>query len=95
MNFEQIYREHGRFVRETFPDHTLAGHIAKLKTECDEIMNDPNDVMEFADVLLVFMSMANTAGFDPREILTAAEIKLNINRSRKWRKLHDGTYQHL
>jgi predicted house-cleaning noncanonical NTP pyrophosphatase (MazG superfamily) len=95
MTFEQLFREHGQWTMETFPGHTLIGHINKLKTECDEIMESPNDVMEFADVLLAFMSMANAAGFDPREILTAAEIKLNINRSRKWRKLPDGSYQHI
>ena len=95
MIFQQLFREHGRFCRETFPDHALAGHVEKLKTECDEVLKCPNDVMEFADVLLVFISMASTAGFEPDEILCAAETKLNINRRRKWMKMPDGTYQHI
>jgi len=90
-----LYTEMGRFSWITFPDATSVEHLKKLKQETDETINSPDDISEYADCLLTLFGAAYRQGFTYGELMNATRKKLEIVKKRKWKKMSDGTYQHI
>jgi phage gp29-like protein len=95
MTPDEIFDAMGEFVVRVFPDATPADHMRKLSDESLESAECTDDIMEFADCLLCIYGAAFKSGFSYTDLHAAAMRKLIINRARKWRKLPDGTYQHI
>lgn len=77
----------------TFPDRTIGEAILKLKKELAELDTASYlDAGEFADVAILLFDVAHLSGID---ISTAVENKMAINEKRVWKKLDDGTHQHV
>ena len=84
----------GQFAVKTFPDAGSIEHLKKLKIEADEAIEEPKDIIEYADCLLALFGAAYKAGFSYNQLIEASKTKFEIVKSRKWEKLSDGTYQH-
>ena len=84
----------GKFAVEKFPDAGSIEHLKKLKHEADEAIAEPQDLTEYADILLALFGAAYKAGFTYEQLLEASEGKFDIIQKRNWAKLPDGTYQH-
>lgn len=70
--------------------HGITNHIRK---ECNEIDNDPHDIFEWIDVMILAIDGAWRAGYTPEDIASALEAKQTINENRKWpdwRETKDG-----
>ena len=84
----------GKFAVEKFPDAGSIEHLKKLKHEADEAIAEPQNLVEYADILLALFGAAYKAGFTYEQLLKASDGKFKVVKSRKWMKLPDGTYQH-
>ncbi|MCG7596309.1 dATP/dGTP pyrophosphohydrolase domain-containing protein [Mycobacterium sp. PSTR-4-N] len=56
-------------------------HIAK---ELDEIRSAPDDLSEWADVIILALDGAQRTGADPQEIIAAVKAKQAKNEARVW-----------
>lgn len=66
-------------------DAPLERLIDHIKEELDEVQADPNDRVEWADVLIMIMHGALRSGHTMTEILTTArDVKFPILKQRKW-----------
>jgi hypothetical protein len=84
----------GKFAVEKFPDARSIEHLKKLKHEADEAIAEPQNLVEYADILLALFGAAYKAGFTYEQLLEASEGKFEIVQKRTWIRLADGTYQH-
>jgi len=84
----------GKFAVEKFPDAGSIEHLKKLKHEADEAIAEPQNLVEYADILLALFGAAYKAGFTYEQLLEASEGKFEIVQKRTWKRLDDGTYQH-
>jgi hypothetical protein len=66
------------------------GLIAHITKELDEIKNNPTDVMEWIDVIILAMDGAWRAGYTPLQIVNALNEKQAINFGRKWSPIVEG-----
>lgn len=83
------------FSREKFVGQTLQGIVNHLKREAGEVAIKPNDLMEYADVLILWCEALTKNGVDVDTLVGVAWIKLDICRRRKWQPMDaEGVFQH-
>ena len=85
----------GEFSRKAFVGATPIDHLNKVKEEVDEAIAKPDNVFEYADVLMAIFSATDAAGFTYNDLLYAAQHKFSVLQRRKWEKLDNGTWQHI
>jgi hypothetical protein len=84
INAAHMYRQRG-FSLETFgPGERLAGVLDHIRKELVEIEAHPDDVSEWADLLILGFDGALRQGFHAQEILDAIEAKQCVNEQRVW-----------
>jgi hypothetical protein len=87
MNFEKYIAQQIPWSKETFGEgFRTGGLITHIKSELDEIKEDPNNVVEWIDVIILAIDGAWRAGYSPEEICDALEKKQIKNFHRKWPK---------
>lgn len=73
------------FSRIAFgPGPRSAGVVDHIRKELEEILADPDDITEWADVIILGFDGALRQGFPPQAILDAIQIKQTRNESRTW-----------
>lgn len=94
---------------KNFPEATPRSSMLKLQSEVKEVLKeigtleklpDGDDGLgdlteEYADCLMCLFDSAGRAGVSVEEIFEAFEEKLEINKSRVWKKNDDNTYSHV
>lgn len=80
--------------RRTFGTQRLGGVLAHLSKEVKELRDDPCDLEEYADVLMLVFDAASHAGYTYLELIKATRQKLEENERRHWVKQPDGSFQH-
>ena len=85
MNFTEIFEKHKEWSLNQFgkKDSPL-GPINHMGKEVEELKKDPQDAMEYADILILLMDAWLTIGKGPEELLDAVNEKIDINRARVW-----------
>jgi hypothetical protein len=72
------------------------GSLKHLKKEADEAIDRPQDVLEFADCLILVFDAARRAGFSLDILEHAALYKMALNRQRHYPKpVGDEVSEHL
>ena len=66
----------------SFPNRSTADILLKLYEEVGEYARDPKSALEFGDVLILLLDVANRNGIDVHK---AIEDKMDINEKRQWR----------
>jgi len=87
--FDHLWGEQAKFSQKTFgPDQERGpiGAIRHLQEEAKELEAKPDDVVEYADCLLLILDAARRNGMTPDDLLYQAFTKLQVNRRRKWPK---------
>lgn len=79
------------WIDEVHPNRTPESTLLKLFEEIGELVNDPSDVMEYADVMIIMLDLAHQNGISARDLLLAIEAKHDINVHRTWKKAANGT----
>lgn len=80
------------FGNEKNPVPTLH-HLSK---EVAETIETPNDVSEYADMLILLMGAFKRTGGNAKDLVQAALDKVEINKIRKWGKPDEnGVIEHI
>ena len=80
------------WANETFPGRVPANAWLKLFEELGETIKNPEDPLEWGDVMIMLMDLAKMHGVD---LYSATFAKLEINRSRVWDQMPSGVFQHV
>jgi NTP pyrophosphatase (non-canonical NTP hydrolase) len=78
----QLQADIHQWANEVFPDRTVASAMLKLYKELSEVIENPNDATEYADVAIILLDLAEMHGVD---LEVAVIKKMAINRNRKWK----------
>lgn len=71
------------------PPSSSLHHMAE---EVKELIKEPLDRMEYADVMMLLLDSARRAGIKADDLVDATYEKLAINKSRKWGKPNEHGY---
>ena len=71
-----------KWADANFPNRSTADILLKLYEEVGEYARDPKSALEFGDVLILLLDVANRNGIDVHK---AIEDKMDINEKRQWR----------
>ena len=70
---------------KTFGDgERLQGNLAHIRKELAEIEQDPKDIFEWVDVVILAFDGAMRQGFTPEQIIETYKAKMAINYARSW-----------
>lgn len=73
------------FSLKTFgPGARTAGVLDHIRKELKEIADDPSDITEWADAVILAFDGALRAGHEPQEIIDAIKAKQARNETRTW-----------
>lgn len=87
-----LINDQSKWSQETFGTDSIKGPIGALKhlkKEVDECLQDPSDIKEYVDCLLLILDASRRAGFPIIDLLNAAENKMIENKQRVWPKTDD------
>ena len=87
MTFDLIshLRRQFAFSYATFgPGHRTAGNLDHIRKELREIENDPDDLKEWVDVMILAFDGAMRRGFSPEAIVSTIEAVQSRNEARIW-----------
>lgn len=91
-------KERNKFSGKTFGNKRVRGPIhplKKMQEELIELIENPKDKSEWADVTLCLFDAAWRAGYSFEDLLNFSIKKLNINKTRKWKVKSNGQFQHI
>lgn len=87
---ERIRAEHAAWSQETFGDVGPVGPLKHLAKEAMEAAEAPDDLSEWADLQFLLWDAMRRAGITEEELNAAMELKLSVNKARKWPEPKDG-----
>lgn len=94
---EKLIREQREFSDKAFgtpEQRDCMGALHHLKLEVQELIENPDDEMEWADCMLLLMDGARRKGYTLEQIFDFCQAKLEINKKRTWEKTENGVYLH-
>lgn len=80
---------------KAFPDQTREGVIKHAQKELDEVKDAPNDIVEKADALMLFLCTCSHDGHHIGDVIKAAFEKLEVCKTRDWKRNPEGSYDHI
>lgn len=83
-SYNDLQRKISDWGLATFGETTLDHKFVRMTEEMDEILDQPNDVAEWADLLMLVMHGAETQGISVDEILNAGYSKLAVLNRRQY-----------
>jgi hypothetical protein len=95
--FNRFIKERDEFSFSTFGKPEVRGPIYPLRhlqVEVQELMDNPDDPMEWADCFLLLLDAARRKGYSVDDLVDFGLQKLEINRNRTWEKQSNGVYFH-
>ena len=92
QELDLFQKAQGEWAADTFEAQTSEEKLRHLHKEIDEIIDDQQDVTEYADALSLLLDAARLQGITAEMIVSAAWTKLRINKQRTWTRNPDGTY---
>ena len=88
---KELQKEIREWADSVFPDRTVGSAALKLYEEIGEMIRNPGDASEHADIYIMLFDISAMYDID---IAEAIREKMAKNRSRSWRKTDTGTLQH-
>lgn len=85
MDLEKHLQRQYDWSLSTFgPGPRSAGVIKHIEKELYEVAENPDDVEEWIDVVILALDGAMRQGYTPKEVAKALEAKQAKNETRKW-----------
>lgn len=78
-----------------FPSRTPGIALLKMFSEIGEVIDNPTDPMEWADILVLLLDAASLNGISGDQLTKAFIEKMGINRNREWREGRLGVMSHV
>lgn len=95
QNIEMLQEDIVDWLNKVHPNRSETAVWAKLLEETGEVMTDPTDIEEWADVMIVLLDLASRYGHYMDDILLTARDKLIVNKARKWEINKHGVMSHV
>ena len=93
--WQQLQDDIGIFTEKTFPDATPRSKALHMAEEAIEAANDPQDILEWADCMILLLDAARKAGYSTSDIYDGVLRKMEINKTRTWGpKDREGVIRH-
>jgi len=95
--FNEFIKERDEFSFKTFGTPNERGcecPLLHLQDEIKELLENPNDPMEWADCFLLLIDAARRKGYSIDDLLDFSIKKLEINKNRTWKKQPNGVFKH-
>lgn len=86
MNWNEMQKKQYKWSRETFGESSLESNIDHLRDELIEVIETPENIEEWADVMLLYMNALSFAGHTMDDVLEAVHKKYEKNNKREWGK---------
>lgn len=77
FNLIDLLRKQQEFSQQVYGPHPTRNVMVCIKMELQRVIDNPDDVLQWADVLLMVFDGAMHRGFTPEEIAAAMEKSLN------------------
>lgn len=86
MDLEKHLERQKEWSEKTFgpPNNHTAGIIDHIEKELVEVQDNPEDVFEWIDIVILAFDGALRNGWSPKDIARALEMKHKTNTERKW-----------
>ena len=95
MNLIDYLVTHIEWSKKVFGTADRAEGICKhIESELQEIRENPSDVEEWCDVIILALDGAWRQGYSPEEICAALEAKQNTNKKRTWATVRNDEAAH-
>lgn len=92
----KLFDRVAEFQQRNFPHQSLDSKLVGAQREIGELRNAPDDLSEWADVLIFFFGAADKKGLTPDQLIAAAHAKMDVNVLRRWDKPDaDGVHHHI
>lgn len=95
QNIEMLQEDIVDWLDKVHPNRSEMAVWAKFLEETGEVMTDPMDIGEWADVMIVLLDLASRYGHYMDDILMTARDKLIVNKARKWEINKHGVMSHV
>ena len=95
--FNKFCKDRREFSYKTFgtpAERDCIGPLIHLKEEVQELIDNPNDEMEWADCWLLLLDAAERKGYSVTDLIGFGRKKLEINKKRTWDRRSDGVFKH-
>lgn len=96
---QQFWNDHAEWSQKTFGLDGVRGPVGPLNhlaKEVNEAIAKPDDINEYADLLLLTFDAARRSGLTFDGLIGAARGKLEVNKLRKWGVPNsDGSVEHI
>jgi hypothetical protein len=79
-----LHRQREMSLKNFGPGARTKGVIDHIKKELNEIEEDPTDITEWVDVIILAFDGAWRAGWEPEDIVKAIVAKQTKNEARQW-----------
>lgn len=96
--FNAFCKKRNAFSQKTFgspEERTCVEPLKHLLEEVQELIDNPDDEMEWADCFLLLLDAAWRKGYSVDDLRKFASRKLKINKKRTWTKRKDGVFKHV
>jgi hypothetical protein len=94
----KFIQDRNEFSHKTFgspAERDCSYPLIHLKDELLELLNNPDDQMEWADCTLLLLDAAWRKGYSLEDLIDFSIKKLEINKKRKWKKNDNGYFKHI
>lgn len=88
--FYHVRNHHAEWSDRQFGDVGPVGPLKHLAKEAIEAAEAPDDISEFADILMLVWDATRRAGFSDEQLAEAVAEKLERNKRRTWGVVTDG-----
>jgi Protein of unknown function (DUF550)/Domain of unknown function (DUF4406) len=84
LDFNLLFRQITKWQEETFGKRTdPKPPLHHLEKEVKELLENPDDLLEYADCFILLFNAVNIAGFTSEQLLKGIAKKFEINKKRK------------
>lgn len=95
MELRELMNDVYKWSIETFGVDRAPAKLSHLGEEVKEAIDSPRgDHSEFADILLLTLDAAASAGLTAQDLINQTRDKLEVCKSREWEEGEDGVYHH-
>ena len=88
--FYHVRRRHQEWSDRQFGSVGPIGPLKHLAKEAIEAAEAPDDISEFADIIMLVWDATRRAGFDDQQLADAVSEKMERNERRTWGDVRDG-----
>lgn len=83
-HWQVLQNEIADFTDRAFGQATPVSKLHHLAEEVQELIETPEDRLEWADCMILLIDAAKKAGYDMNDLYQAVQDKMEINKKRKW-----------